>query len=301
MTHTPKWRGLAALSLFVAITACGDTATAPAAAPPAPELHPQTVKRVQMPKGPNLTEWADFSYPTPGTLQTGTPWQICNDLRKQQPSHNSNQKQSLIYDDYNVLQTNPLRQYSGVVVSGRLSINFQGWVGTLSGQPVQCVVVTSAVLYQARNFPSRPGQSPSADQPAAFVYKGNGPNGGWNFGFCMGAACAADSAWIHVQVRADWFKPCYMDISVSNCMDHITLGGTVLFTNEDQMDFLDVWDVKIFANGWWTAYNYGGNGGKPYGYWRWGTTGYHLLESYALTTTPGFDAWNAGDTHWKLE
>lgn len=266
------------------------------------------MRRIVTGKGVSFYQYTDQFTPTPVfPAPQLTPSQWCNATATNQPIRNFNFKQSLVYDDYAIIQSPPQRLNSGVVVAGRYRVYFQGFKGfytpdgnPLHSQKIQCVRANQIYMDRERYFPTVAGQDPPADIATQTYAKGN--DGYYNWGFCLGSQCATDSAWVHVQVSARWSKRCQIDLLPSTCYNLIALGQIVTGYAVWDPPYMDEGelDVKIFPTGYWTVYNYGGNALRPEGYLTGAATGYYLLESYSYSTNPNYIYWRAGQTHWVL-
>jgi len=295
--------GLAAL----AVMACSSDPVAPTVTPveqPQPSqgmvvVASQKINQIQR---PNMEIYTDVMVPNTSVVPDNTsPATACDIMRKSVLANTvSDQKQKMVYDDYNVLQTNPVRYYNGLVVTGRLRIEFRGYVGYYSGQPIQCVRVEKVSFERARYYPIKPFQP--ADPPTRTWI---GPQAN-NWGFCLGVACNGAGANLHVQVEARWNRYCEMDISVSNCSQTIYLGNLVWELPAGGYMDTGQWDVEVRANGYWTAWNYGGNplngigpDAQMFGYWQWGPSRYYLIGAWGISTHADFKAYDDGIASWR--
>lgn len=290
------------LTLTLLTAACsGDTATGPKAGTMRGTI--LTATKMNLVKGPNFESYTDFSYPSQSIPTQQTPMQWCDNARKYTTAWWSDQQQRLVWDDYTAAPSLSVRTAKGTVVAGRFRIKFQGYDGYYGNPPqkIQCVRVLNMYYDVFRNFPRQTFQE--ADPPTRFWI---GPSAN-NFAFCIGdVECANHPANLHIQVEHKWYRKYYLDLAASQVGTQTIQNGQLAWEiPDDGYMSTGQWDVQLYANGWWTAWNYGGNpdpwavDGKKFGWYRYGGTGYFLLGSYAFSTNPAYKANQEGQAHWE--
>lgn len=285
---------------IVALAACNDPTSPKNPEKPQEQEATQLLvsSRTNLVRGPNFESYTDFYVPQQYGPNPQTPAQYCVSQLVLQAATWSDQTQKLVWNDYQII-SNPQNRYaSGVVLSGRQRIKFRGYVGTYSGQPIQCVRVEELYMDRTNNMPRPTGYT---DQPALFAIS-TPPGGINNWGFCFGSSCATNPAHLHVESTTTWKRWCNIDVWPSqNCWMPINLGLIIMpFQNDPTFMTDGQWDVEVRANGYWTAWNYGGNTLREFGFCYCGQTGYYLNRSYYYAATTGYIQNVDGQSHWVL-
>lgn len=204
------------------------------------------------------------------------------------PTFVSHQMQSLVFD------TISGRPNSGVVGWAKLRLEFKGYLGTYAGQPLKCTSMKHVTM--TRLLLIDPALGTIAQRKTEFNFV---PLNGWNW--CWGTGCNEMSAPVRVQALVRWTWPTNQDCVL--CSQHsqdIVLGGTDYFSD---LYGASRWEVAMYPSGYWTAWDYGGNGSMPYGYYQWGPTGWYVdgIYEYDVPQFPGrWYSWRPGQTHWTL-
>lgn len=265
--------------LLIVLAAC--SSDVPTTAPPASKV-------VQL-TAPNLLQSValDEGIPTTPVQNANSAaiecWNRVNQTST--PTFVSHQQQTLWFD------TTAGRPYGGVLGWAKFRIEFKGYLGTYAGQPLKCVsvkhVTMQRMLYIEQN---------TAQRKTEFNFE---PLNGWNW--CWGTGCTATSAQVVIEGFVWWKWPINQDCFLcTQFSQNIFLGGTDYYAD---LVGPTRWDVAIYPSGYWTAFDYGGNGGLPNGYWQWGPTGPYVQNMYAYDVPqfPGrWYSWRGGQTHWTL-
>ncbi len=191
------------------------------------------------------------------------------------------QKQRLVWDD-------PVGRLSNnTIMDGKLKILFRGWQGTWNGQRLECVGLEQA--YMERHLYNN-------------ISNNAHPATEWNitlpkFQWCYGdAQCAAYPPRIEVETYVRYLYTYNIDVVV-NTGTHVLLelGGV------ETLGTPNSWKVELQPSGFWFAYDYGGNFGHKYGWWRYGATGYWIPGKYYWNDNVNSYALRSGSSHWVLE
>jgi hypothetical protein len=263
------------LPLAVILLACNDPVSPP-------RDTGRTAKPRSLPQAPSKFV-TDEEIPAVYTPQS-SPETWCNNAANAQPVVEASRAQRLKWDDASN------RAYDWVVW-GRKRIHFRGYVGTYQGQPIQCIRLVAVY------FDGQIQQPINSVHPKADFYWHDQYGYNANFAFCWGSSCSTNPARIHVQASKVWFRQ--INIDENQAYQTIRLGTIVTCCGGNYN--AGEWDTELHPNGYWTVFNYGGNGGSDFGWWGGGATGYFLFGSYKFSSTPGYYDYRDGQTHWTIE